>query len=67
MAIRHVIRTTHAEGVKLANPSSWCGRDLNINEWAFLDAQHVADSAGGSIAPCKKCIKAIIKQLETEL
>ena len=45
---------------------SWCGKNTQ-GTWAFDGAQHVALAAGGSIAPCKNCIKAIIKQLSTEL
>jgi len=65
---RHVIKYTHWDGKKLDAPLLWCGRKSGGNlEWAFLDAQHVALAAGGSVQPCKNCIKAIIKQLSEEL
>jgi len=63
---RHVIKYTHKDGKQLGIPEVWCGRKFNAS-WAFQDAQHVALSVGGSIAPCKNCIKAIIKELEKEL
>ena len=64
----HVIKYTHDDGEKLRAPLLWCGRKLNGTfEWAFQDAQHVALAVGGRIAPCKNCIKAIIKQLSEEL
>jgi hypothetical protein len=63
---RHVIKYEYNDGVKMPHPMSWCGRAL-VNEFAFQDAQHVALAAGGSIQPCKKCIKKIIKALEQEL
>ena len=64
--IRHVIKYEYKGGVKLRSPASWCGMEL-FSDFAFQDAQHVALAAGGSIQPCKKCIKAIIKALESEL
>ena len=45
----------------------WCGREYNGFDWVFLNAQHVALAAGGSVQPCKNCIKAIIKELKKEL
>lgn len=65
---KHVIKYTHWDGKKLQAPLLWCGRVSGGNlEWSFLDAQHVALAVGGSIQPCKNCIKAIIKQLSEEL
>jgi hypothetical protein len=64
--VRHVIKYEYNDGVKLKNPEAWCGKLLN-NDFAFQDAQHVALAAGGSVQPCKKCIKQIIKALESEL
>ncbi len=62
----HVIKYDHKDGVRLARPSTWCGRQTH-SSFAFLDAQHVALAVGGSIQPCKNCVKAIIKELEKEL
>ena len=67
MTIRHTLKYDHKDGVKLDNPTSWCGRELNPHDWFFLDAQHLALSAGGSVQPCKNCVKAVIKQLSIEL
>ena len=64
--IRHVIKYEYSDGIKLKNPEAWCGRLLG-NEFAFLNAQHVALAAGGSVRPCKNCIKKIIEALESEL
>jgi hypothetical protein len=63
---RHVIKYKYNDGVKLKKPEAWCGKLLD-NNFAFQDAQHVALAAGGSIQPCKNCIKKIIKALEVEL
>lgn len=62
---RHTIRVTHHNGKKLFKNIYWCGRQGG--DFAFLDAQHLALSVGGSIQPCKNCIKAIIKELQKEL
>jgi len=67
MTVRHTLKYDHKDGVKLDNPISWCGRELNSYDWFFLDAQHLALSAGGSVQPCKNCVKAVIKQLSIEL
>ena len=64
---KHVIKYTHDNGVELDKPVLWCGRDSVFGGWYFQDAQHVALSVGGSIAPCKGCIKAIIRELQKEL
>lgn len=64
---RHVIKFEYRDGVKLELPEYWCGRESNGFDWAFTDAQHVALASGGSIQPCKNCVKAIIKALEVEL
>lgn len=63
---RHVAKYTHEDGRKLNQPIYWCGR-TSKGEWHFLDAQHVALSVGGSVSPCKNCIKAIIKELQKEI
>ena len=63
---KHVIKYEYRDGEKLAQPTTWCGRKHD-GGWVFADAQHVALAVGGSIQPCKKCIKAIIKVLEEEL
>lgn len=65
---RHVIKNTHKDGKELQFPTLWCGNEKARTErWIFQDAQHVALAVGGSVQPCKKCIKAIIKQLSEEL
>ena len=63
---RHVIKFEYSDGVKLESPQLWCGRKA-VMEFMFSDAQHVALSAGGSISPCKNCVKAIISELKKEL
>lgn len=63
----HVIKYEYDDGKKRDIPTVWCGRKINWPSWCFEDAQHVALAAGGSIAPCQSCIKAIIKALEVEL
>ena len=63
----HVIKFEYEDGKKLTNPVLWCGETRPANKWNFVDAQHVALAAGGSIQPCKKCIKAIIQELEKGL
>lgn len=64
---RHTIKQSHKDGVHMLEYEYWCGKTGDLMEWHFLDAQHVALAVGGSIAPCKKCIKAIIKELSKEL
>lgn len=64
---KHVIKFDYEDGERLRNPKLWCGRKSNNYEWYFENAQHVALYAGGSVPPCKNCIKAIIKQLEIEI
>lgn len=65
---KHVVKFEYEDGKKLHSYElkMWCGR-VGSNEFHFLDAQHVALSVGGSIQPCKNCIKAIIKELSKEL
>lgn len=63
----HVIKLEYKDGIKLQEPILWCGRKPKVFDFLFCDAQHVALAAGGSIQPCKNCIKAIIKTLESEL
>ncbi len=46
---------------------TYCGAKVTSFDWYFVDASHVIHSVGGSIPPCKKCIKAIIKELKKEL
>lgn len=65
--VRHVIKYEYDEGARLKHPISWCGKELKGYDFKFSDAQHVALAAGGSIQPCKNCIKAIIRNLEKEL
>lgn len=64
---RHVIKCTHNDGKKLPAPVYWCGRVQKYREYCFADAGHVALAVGGSVQPCKSCIKAIIRELEKEL
>ncbi len=64
---RHVIKYEYDDGKKLEVPILWCGRESIGFEFEFKDAQHVALAVGGSIAPCKSCIRAIIRQLNKEL
>jgi len=66
MPPKHVKKYEYKDGVRLVSPALWCGRQHNGSS-AFTDAQHVALAVGGSIQPCKNCIKAIIKELEKEL
>ncbi len=62
----HVIKLRHKDGKEIT-PVLWCGREHVNLGWYFQDAQHVALSVGGSIAPCKGCIRAIINELSKEL
>lgn len=64
---KHVVKYDHEDGKKLERPIAWCGISISPSVWHFTDTHHVALSAGGSIQPCKNCIKAIIKELEKEL
>jgi len=63
----HVIKFQYKDGKKLAQPILWCERKSKWGQWYFQDAHHAALAVGGSIAPCKNCIKAIIKELSKEL
>ena len=64
---RHVVKYEHSNGEKLNPPIFWCGRETTGMDFYFQDAQHVALGVGGSIQPCKNCIKAIIRELQKEL
>jgi hypothetical protein len=64
---RHTIKNTHLDGNKLDAPEYWCGRTAGGFAFHFMDTHHLALAIGGSIAPCKSCIKAIIKELSKEL
>jgi len=66
-SIHHVIKYKYSEGKKLDKPITWCNKETSRIAWNFQDANHVALSSGGSIQPCKNCIKSIIKELEKEL
>lgn len=61
------VKYGNIDGMQVFKSKSWCGRDLDFHEWAFQDAQHMALTAGGSIKPCKACVKSIIKELQKEL
>lgn len=63
----HVLKCEYEDGVKLIQPLSWCGRELKYPQWYFSGAQQAALSVGGSVQPCKNCIKAIIKELSKQL
>ena len=73
--VRHTIKHVHlgpdpmhtSTQQQVIGIGYWCGRVGDNNEWCFHDAQHLALSAGGSIQPCKNCVKAIIKELNKEL
>lgn len=64
---QHVTKWTHRDGKKLPVNLSWCGRELHAFDWAFTDAQHALLSleAGDRLLPCKKCLKAIRRVLDT--
>lgn len=64
---KHVIKYEYDDGAELKKPILWCSREATGMAFYFKDAQHVALAAGGSIQPCKNCIKAIIKELQKEL
>lgn len=64
---RCTIKNQNTYGMQVLRSTSWCGRYLDFDEWAFEDAQHLALVGGGSVQPCKSCVKAIIKELEKEL
>ena len=57
--VRHVI--------KYENKVYWCGESVNPFYWSFQDAQHVALSVGGSVVPCRVCLKAIVETLQKEI
>jgi len=60
---RHVIKFEYEDGNKVV---LWCGR-VHDGRWIFKDTGEVALAVGGSVAPCKNCIKSIIKELEKVL
>lgn len=66
----HVVKCEYDEnGKKAVLPKLWCGRKsehLPAQKY-FCDTHHVALAVEGSLAPCKNCIKAIIKELSKEL
>jgi len=63
----HVIKYDYEDGKKLINPILWCGQKHKHYMRCFTDAGHLSLSVGGSIQPCKNCVKAIIKKLQKEL
>jgi len=67
MSVKHTIKLTHIDSQKLNKDVYWCGRFRKSFDWCFSDAQHLTLSVGGSVQPCKSCIKSIIKELEKEL
>ena len=62
---RHVIKHTHDDGKELTTPITWCG--AKGVGWLFNNTHHVALSVGGSVQPCRSCIRAIITELQKEL
>ena len=66
---RHTIKYEYDDDeIKLANPKVWCGVDIKERDWwLFRDAQQLALKVGGTVQPCKECVKAIISELEKEL
>ena len=64
---RHILKYEYDNGVKLELPIYWCSQLASKSDWAFIDIDHAALSVGGSVAPCKNCIKAVIKELQKEL
>jgi len=66
---KHVIKYTHDDGVKLRNPTTWCGRKVYANDWLFQDAAHVLLALDQStcVTPCKQCLKAMRKVINAEL
>jgi len=64
---RCTVKHEYKDGKKLQRPEYWCGNQGIWGYWHFQDAQHLALSVGGSVQPCKECIKSIIKELEKEL
>ena len=64
--IKHIIKYSHENGIELASPILWCGRQSKHFEWYFQDAQHAALALLNESRqyPCKQCRKAIIKVLE---
>lgn len=63
----HTIKHTHSDGKELDKPISWCGVKLNSYDSYFLDAHHLTLSVGGSRQSCKKCINAVVRELQKEL
>lgn len=51
------IRHTHAEKLK----ESWCGRQVDLFEWTFMNIDHAAYNAlnGGRLVACPDCVKAV--------
>ena len=64
---KHITKNDYENGAKLDRPIVWCGRSVNIYDWRFLDTHHAALSVCGSVAPCKDCVKEIIKTFQKEL
>ena len=63
----HVIKLEYENGEKLDSPLYWCGVSGSYQNWHFLDSQHLALAAGGSVSACESCVKAIIKELSREI
>jgi hypothetical protein len=67
--VSHVIKYTHDDGVKLRNPTTWCGHNVYAHDWCFQDASHVLLALDKStcIAPCKRCLMAMRRVINKEL
>ncbi len=69
-SIRRLIRKTSHDKDGILLPENehvmWCDV-VNVWDFHFLGAQHAALAVGGSVQPCKKCVKGIIDELRKEL
>lgn len=63
----HITKEDHKDGEKLKLPLFWCGKESSGMEWHFVDTHHAALAVGGSVQPCKSCIRAIIREFNKEL
>ncbi len=63
----HITKHTHEDGKELEKLMFWCGRESNGCEWHFLDTHHAALAVGGSVQPCKSCVRAIVREFMKEL
>lgn len=61
-----IVKYEYADGMKLTNPTSWCGKSLAAMEWKFQDAQHAILSVeqNSLVVPCSKCMENIAKVVD---